>query len=50
MQAEEASMRIVPLAIAASLAFAASAHATWKPEYANSPPDVQEWYRNAELT
>lgn len=24
--------------------------AEWKPEYANSPPEVQQWYRNAELT
>lgn len=23
---------------------------TWKPEYANQPLEVQEWYRNAELT
>ena len=27
-----------------------AAHATWKPEYANYPLEVQEWYRNAELT
>ena len=26
------------------------AQATWKPEYASNPPEVQEWYRNAELT
>jgi hypothetical protein len=24
--------------------------ATWKPEYANQPLEVQAWYRNAELT
>ena len=23
---------------------------TWKPEYANQPREVQEWYQNAELT
>jgi hypothetical protein len=28
----------------------APASAEWKPEYANSPPEVQDWYRNAELT
>jgi hypothetical protein len=27
-----------------------SAYATWKPEYANAAPEVQEWYRNAQLT
>jgi hypothetical protein len=32
------------------LALGASAQATWKPEYASSPPEVQDWYRNAELT
>lgn len=26
------------------------ASAEWKPEYASSPPEVREWYRNAELT
>ena len=25
-------------------------HATWKPEYANNSPEVQAWYRNAQLT
>src|SRR5262249_16199347 len=29
---------------------AAPAAATWKAEYANNPPEVQAWYRNAELT
>jgi hypothetical protein len=24
--------------------------ATWKPEYAKASPDIQAWYRNAELT
>ena len=27
-----------------------SADARWKPEYANAPQAVQDWYRNAELT
>lgn len=27
-----------------------SAGATWKPEYAAYPQDVQDWYRQAELT
>lgn len=26
------------------------AHATWKPEYSQSPPSVQEWFRAAPLT
>lgn len=26
------------------------AHATWKPEYANAPQEVKDWYRNAQLT
>jgi hypothetical protein len=32
------------------LAQVCHAQAEWKPEYANSPPEVREWYRNAELT
>ena len=32
-----------------SLAIGA-ADARWKPEYANAPQAVQDWYRNAELT
>ncbi len=27
-----------------------TADARWKPEYANAPQAVQDWYRNAELT
>lgn len=27
-----------------------SAHATWKPEYAQADQAVQDWYKNAELT
>lgn len=39
------------LAIAAlGAAFCCPAHATWKPQYASQPQEVQDWYRNAELT
>jgi len=37
-------------AIAAALMLVSPAGATWKPEYANQPFEVQQWYRNAELT
>jgi hypothetical protein len=30
--------------------FITPAFATWKSEYANSPPEVQEWYRTRTLT
>ena len=30
--------------------FAAQADARWKPEYANAPPAVRDWYQHAELT
>jgi hypothetical protein len=33
-----------------TLAVTSQANAEWKPEYASSPPEVREWYRNAELT
>ena len=36
--------------IVAALALASPVGATWKPEYANQPLEVQQWYRNAELT
>ena len=32
------------------MALAPKAHATWKPEYANAPPEVRAWYHEAELT
>jgi hypothetical protein len=38
------------LSIVATVALASPAGATWKPEYANQPFEVQQWYRNAELT
>ena len=28
----------------------APAHARWKPEYANAPKAIRDWYQNAELT
>ena len=46
-------MRSIPAALALAGAFCLAlcpARATWKPEYANQPFEVQQWYRNAELT
>jgi len=40
----------IPLGVAAVLALSVHAQATWKPEYASKPPEVQAWYQNAELT
>lgn len=42
-------MRSIAFALLASL-FVAPAGATWKPQYADADPAVQDWYRNAELT
>lgn len=36
--------------LVAAVALASPVGATWKPEYANQPFEVQQWYRNAELT
>ena len=36
--------------LVSACALAAQVQARWKPEYANQPPEVQQWYRNAELT
>jgi hypothetical protein len=36
--------------VIAILTFTRHVNATWKPEYANQPIEVQDWYRNAELT
>jgi hypothetical protein len=51
---EETRMRHFPLSMAAIVAFSVQAivqaQATWKPEYASNPPEVQAWYQNAELT
>src|SRR3954454_21381955 len=48
---EEGRMRrSVLLGFTALFALGVQAQATWKPEYASNPPEVQEWYRNAELT
>ena len=38
------------IAIVTAIALASPVGATWKPEYANQPFEVQQWYRNAELT
>lgn len=39
------------IVVIAGLSAAAScANATWKPEYANAPQEVQDWYRSAQLT
>jgi hypothetical protein len=40
----------VPISLILVLAFATQSHARWKPEYENQPAEVQEWYRNAEVT
>jgi len=36
--------------VVSTFALAAQVQARWKAEYASQPPDVQQWYRNAELT
>src|SRR5690349_21651711 len=42
---------LAPIVLAASaFALAAQVHARWKPEYESQPPEVRQWYRNAELT
>jgi len=41
---------VFPLCVIAVMAWSVQAPATWKPEYAANPPEVQAWYRNAELT
>ena len=56
--ARRATIARAPLISALSLIFvvaglsvaATTANATWKPEYANAPQEVQDWYRNAQLT
>src|SRR5260221_4892292 len=46
----ERRVRSVFHCLCAVVVLAGPANATWKPEYAANPPEVQEWYRNAELT
>jgi hypothetical protein len=41
---------LIGLALAGFMALANPAGATWKPEYASAAPEVQEWYRSAQLT
>jgi hypothetical protein len=43
-------MRAAIIAAALALACAAPAKATWKPQYAQAPQAVQDWYQHAELT
>ena len=38
------------LLVAFALLIAYPLRAEWKPEYASSPAEVQQWYRDAELT
>src|SRR3954464_12729217 len=40
----------LPISLILVLALATPSQARWKPEYQNQPADVQEWYRNAEVT
>jgi hypothetical protein len=41
---------VVAAIIAIGLALLNAAHARWKPEYANAPQAVQDWYQSRELT
>jgi hypothetical protein len=43
-------MRRWILALVSAAFLLAPAQARWKPDYANQPPEVQDWYRNAQLT
>ena len=43
-------MRLWSFGLIATLIAGGTASATWKPEYADNPPEVRDWYRNAELT
>src|SRR5258708_21410141 len=47
---ERCMRRYIPLGVFAVLALGVQAQATWKPEYASRPPEVQAWYQNADLT
>lgn len=44
------SFLLLAFVLMAFVTVANQADATWKPEYANALPDVQDWYRNAQLT
>jgi hypothetical protein len=44
------SWLLLALVLLIFMNLARNAHATWKPEYANAPPEVQNWYRAAQLT
>ena len=49
---EEAAVRLVRVILALGLgaSFAGAAQATWKPEYAQLPQAVRDWYTQAQLT
>jgi hypothetical protein len=44
------SLLLLTFVLMAFVTVANRANATWKPEYANAAPEVQEWYRTAQLT
>lgn len=43
-------LKFFAIVLFACVCVVAIAQAEWKPEYANASPEVQAWYRNAELT
>jgi hypothetical protein len=43
-------IRNLSAAVLLAGALSNQADARWKPEYASAPQEVQDWYRNAELT
>jgi len=43
-------VRRVLVCLSTLLAFTCQSDAEWKPEYGQTPPEMREWYRNAELT
>ncbi len=46
----QATTRYLGLAAVLAGMLVTAADARWKPEYANAPQAVQDWYKNAELT
>ena len=43
-------LRVCVVAVVAAGVFIGQADARWKPEYANAPPEVRDWYQHAQLT